>query len=383
MTINIEALLPSSIALGSGTISTLPNHLRYNDRVLIVATRHLRVDESIAGTAAEVEILRWSGEPDIHALERAAHDYSDFDPTIVAGIGGGSVLDAAKALAAAIPNRTTPLIDHLEVVGAGLPLFHGPLRVIAVPTTAGTGSEMTKNAVIDVPAARRKVSLRDPRLVPLAVIIDPDLAAGLPQRVASACALDATVQLVESYATPFANYISDLWALGGAERGLDTARRVIGGAADIDTRLEMGIAAMCSGAALASSKLGTIHGFAGVVGGATGMGHGRLCGLFAAPVLRRTIQRLESTDAAHQSLQRYSRLADMAGLVSKDPMALADWFGQLADQADIDPGPIAALTEAARRDVVTATANASSTKGNPARLDTDDLGEILDGVASA
>lgn len=377
----IVAATPASICIAAGAISQLPSRLEPASRVLLVTNRHLEIDRSVVGGMGDVHLVNWSGEPDIEAIEQVAADTVSWQPNVVVGIGGGSVIDTAKALAAVIPNTNRPLIDHLEVVGAGLPFENVPLPIIAVPTTAGTGSEMTMNAVLDVPAAHRKVSLRDPRMVPRAVIVDPDLARGNPRRVANACALDAVVQLVESFATPLANPFSDLWALGGSERGLRAAARVIAGENTASTRMEMAIAAMCSGAALASSKLGTIHGFAGVVGGATGMAHGQLCGLFAAPVLRRTIERLEAEQPDHESLRRYRRLAGLTGRGDQSAIGLADWFQDLAEDADLAHEPLTTLSVSQRESIVSATQAASSTAGNPLKLSVEDLNEILDEVS--
>lgn len=378
----INSRLPASINIGRGSLANLPTALEATDRVLLVTTRHHGIDEGVLGAVMDANVVTWSGEPDIDLIEQQALLHRDAAPDVVVAIGGGSVLDAAKALAAAIPNSEHPLIDHIEVVGAGRTLENAPLRVIAAPTTAGTGSEMTKNAVLSISVVNQKASLRDPRLVPEAVFIDPDLSEGLPISVAKACALDAAVQLVESYATPFANTFSDLWSLGGAETGLRTTGHVIDGHFDVDTRMEMAVAAMCSGAALANSKLGAIHGFAAVVGGATGMGHGELCGLFAGPVLRRTIERLQADDPDSQALDRYRRLSALTPRGGTDAGGLADWFGDLAEQADLKSDAISDLSADDRRKIVAAVHGASSTAGNPFILSHEDLDQILDEVAN-
>ena len=378
----INSTLPASIAIGAGSLAKLPGLLTPSDRVLLVTTRHHGLDERVLGPLADANVLTWSGEPAIESIEQQARLFRDAAPNIVVAIGGGSVLDTAKALAAAIPNTEHPLVDYIEVVGAGRTLEKPPLRVIALPTTAGTGSEMTRNAVLTITSANQKASLRDPRMVPEAVIIDPDLSEGLPGSVAKACALDAAVQLVESYATPFANAFSDLWSLGGAETGLRAAGLVIDGQFDVETRTNMAVAAMCSGAALANSKLGTIHGFAAVVGGATGMGHGELCGLFAGPVLQRTLERLRVENPDSPSIDRYRRLTTLTPRSGSGASGLADWFIHLAEQAELETDLISKLSADERSEIVSATHGASSTAGNPFPLDHDDLGEILDEVAN-
>jgi alcohol dehydrogenase class IV len=376
-----SGLLPTHFVFGPGAVHRVKGFVPGGARVLLVMSEAAGVDASIVGDQpADVTELRWRGEPDVERVEAAVAALAAARPDVVVGVGGGSVLDMAKALAGLIPNRHHRVTDYLEIVGSGRPLERDPLPVVAVPTTAGTGSEMTKNAVIGVPRAGRKVSLRDDRLVPRAAVVDPELGAGVPMAAAKACALDAIVQLVEAYATPQATPLSDLYARAGAEIGLPAAADLVAGAVTAATRSALALAASWSGAALANAKLGTIHGMAGVVGGVTGMAHGALCGLFAAPVLMETVAELRANAPQSPALDRYAALARLADPAAQRAEDLAVWIGGLVDEAALDASPIAAISPGEWPAMLEAVAAASSTAGNPARLGVEALHRVLEGV---
>lgn len=223
------------------------------------------------------------GEPTLEQLEAARSDLGGYAPQAVVAVGGGSVIDLGKALAGLLP-ATTSAMDHLEVVGLGRPLSAEPLRFIAVPTTAGTGAEATRNAVIGVAAHRRKVSLRDPRLMPCIAILDADLTDGTPWPVTLAAGMDAITQLIEPFLSSRATPATDLLcraAIGPAMRALIALSR----GEDPEARDTMLRAAHLSGIALANAGLGAVHGLAGVIGGRTGAAHGAICARLLPEVL--------------------------------------------------------------------------------------------------
>lgn len=385
------AAMPDRIDLGVGSAARLLAHLDGVARLGVVVSPSLagRVDALLAGYDGDVEVVVVRGEPTLAGLAPGLDRLRAAEPQLLVAFGGGSVLDTAKALAAFVPNRANEPIDHLEVVGSGRALTVDPLPTVAVPTTAGTGSEATHNAVLGV--AGRKVSLRDPRLQPRAAIVDPALGIGVPHHVAVACALDAAVQLVEAYATPLATAESLGHAAAGAKRALPVvARLLVDGpdACDLDDRTALAYGATMSGLALAASKLGAIHGFAGVVGGLRDVPHGVACGLFAGPVLRATIATLRQTSAPAKasdasSLARYAQLAGLfagpdAG-ADDDPEALADWFDRLVAAAGLDAAALVGLREQADH-IVAAVGEASSTRGNPVALTAAQRHAILDEV---
>ncbi|KIN73536.1 iron-containing alcohol dehydrogenase [Sulfitobacter guttiformis] len=238
-----------------------------------------------------IETISCANEPSLPDIERALRQLNGVSPDIVIGLGGGSVLDFAKALAALICCKGDPM-SYLEVVGDGRPLDHPPLPMIALPTTAGTGAEVTKNAVILVPDWGIKVSLRDPRMVPNIAIVDASLMQGAPKQVALAAGLDAVTQVIEPYLSIKANPMTDALCHAAISTGLSALRDVV----ENDTPEawdRMAWVSTCGGLALANAGLGAVHGFAGVIGGETNAPHGAICGLLLPAVLESHLRKAE------------------------------------------------------------------------------------------
>lgn len=223
------------------------------------------------------------GEPDLPGLLAALDTVRAFGANAVVGLGGGSVVDLAKAIAALAPAPGDPM-DHLEVVGRGLPLAAAPLPMLAVPTTAGTGAEVTRNAVIAVPEHRRKVSLRDERMIPTIALVDPALTDGAPRAVTLASGLDALTQVIEPYLSARANPMTDALCRDAIPRALPALRTLMRGE-DASARDSMAFVSLCGGLALAHAGLGVVHGLAGPIGGVSGAPHGAVCGALLAPSL--------------------------------------------------------------------------------------------------
>ena len=276
-----QLLLPGRILFGRGEAAkTAGLAAAFGPRVLLVHGRDaaraawLRADLDRSGS--KLRALTCATEPDLPMLEAALAQGRIFAPDVVIGLGGGAVLDLAKALAALIP-ATAAVEDHLEGVGQGLPLTQGPLPFIAVPTTSGTGAEATKNAVINVPAQRRKVSLRDDRMMARLAIVDPALTDSCPRGVTLASGLDALTQVIEPYLCNRANPGTDALARAAIPVALE-ALPVLMQAEDAAARDAMAWVSLSGGIALANAGLGAVHGLAGVIGGMTGAAHGAICG---------------------------------------------------------------------------------------------------------
>jgi len=276
-----QLLLPGRILFGRGEAAkTAGLAAGFGPRVLLVHGRDagraawLRADLDRAGSG--VQALTCATEPDLPMLEAALAQGRVFAPDVVIGLGGGAVLDLAKALAALIPARGA-VEDHLEGVGQGLPLTRCPLPFIAVPTTSGTGAEATKNAVINVPAQRRKVSLRDDRMMARLAIVDPALTDSCPRGVTLASGLDALTQVIEPYLCNRANPGTDALARAAIPMAL-AALPVLMQGEDAAARDAMAWVSLSGGIALANAGLGAVHGLAGVIGGMTGAAHGAICG---------------------------------------------------------------------------------------------------------
>lgn len=322
----------------------------------------------IAALEAEgctVTALPCGAEPDVAAVGAAVALARGADVQVVLGIGGGSVIDLAKATAALAP-APGDLFDHLEVVGKGQPLVADPLPVIALPTTAGTGAEVTRNAVIGVPDHGRKVSLRDARMLPRLALVDPGLTDGMPRAVTLASGLDAVVQVIEPYVSCRANPLTDALCVQAIPRGAAALARLMQ-AEDPQARDDLALCSLYGGLALANSGLGAVHGLAGVLGGVTGAPHGAICGLLLGPVL--------CANAA--ALPGHARLAEVADWLRAafgvGPEGLLDHVRALGL-----PGLGAmGLDPAAIGQVAAASAVSSSMKGNPVPLPPEVLGTIL------
>ena len=333
-----QLLLPGRILFGRGEAAkTAGLAAGFGPRVLVVHGRDaaraawLLADLNRAGCG--VHALICAKEPDLPMLEAALAKARVFAPDVVIGLGGGAVLDLAKALAGLIP-ATGKVLDHLEGAGQGLPLSQNPLPFVAVPTTSGTGAEATKNAVIDVPAQRRKVSLRDDRMMARLAIVDPALTDGCPRGVTLSSGLDALTQVIEPYLCNRANPATDALARAAIPMALAALPALMQGE-DSGARDAMAWVSLSGGLALANAGLGAVHGLAGVIGGVTGAAHGAICGTLlpfviaanrAAMPAGPVAERLAEVDAmlstafgggpGTEALHRWSRRNGLPGLVA-------------------------------------------------------------------
>lgn len=312
------------------------------------------------------------GEPTVAHAQAAAAAARAFAADVVIGVGGGAALDLAKAVAG-LAEAGDPL-DHLEIVGRGLPLTAPVLPLVAIPTTAGTGAEVTANAVLGAPEHGRKVSLRDPRLLPALALVDPELLVGLPRDVALASGLDAVVQVIEPYLSRMANPLTDALCRDAIPRGLAALPRLLageGGAAGARARADMAFTSLCGGLALANAKLGAVHGLAGVIGGRTTLAHGAICGRLAGPVLAATEAALPTDHPVAP------RCREVRGWIAATlGGAPAQGWETLAAFADAEGLPRIDLagTEA---EAAEAAALSSSMKGAPVPLETAALAAAL------
>lgn len=329
--------------------------------------------EALTSQGCRVERLSVAGEPDLPMIEAALAPARRAE--VVLALGGGAVIDAGKALAALATARR-PVMDHLEVVGLGLPLDQTPLPFIAVPTTAGTGAEVTRNAVIRVPLQRRKVSLRDVRMLPRLAIIDPALTDRCPRAVTLASGLDAVTQVIEPYLSTRATPLTDALCRDAIPRGLHAIRRLME-AEDPAARDEMAWVSLCGGIALANAGLGAVHGLAGPLGGLTGAPHGAICGTLLPHVLVMNHRRMPNSVGRDRmgDVARWISAAfgPRGGDLEAAAAALAAW------STDSGLPGLAALgvDEDARATAAEMAASSSSMATNPVPLSEADLRDIL------
>lgn len=311
-------------------------------------------------------------EPDIALIEAGVEAAREAGAQVVIAIGGGAVIDAGKAIAALVP-ATRPMLDHLEVVGQGLPLDRAPLAFVALPTTAGTGAEVTANAVIAIPDARRKVSLRDSRMLPRMAVVDPALSDGCPGPITLASGLDAITQVIEPYICTRANPMTDALCLSAIETGLRALGTLVQ-YEDADARDAMAWTSMCGGLALANAGLGVVHGLAGPLGGLSGASHGAICGALLPHAL--------AANAARADAQTSRRIDDvrqaLALALSTGPEAAFQTLDNWSRQAGLPGLDAQGITATQRAEAAPMAVNSSSMKANPVALDETELAGIME-----
>lgn len=351
---------------------------KYGNTVLLVhgtsATRAEWLVRSCNSTGLTTKTISCQNEPTLPDIELALSQLKGFHPDVVIALGGGSVIDFAKALAALIPCTGKPL-DYLEVVGDGRPLEFPPIPMIALPTTAGTGAEVTKNAVVSVPELAVKVSLRDPRMVPNIAIVDASLMQGAPKRVTLAAGLDAITQVIEPYLSVGANPMTDALCRTAIPTGLKVLRDLV----EKDSSQawdSMAWVSTCGGLALANAGLGAVHGFAGVIGGKTNAPHGEICGALLPAVLESHLRKAKERSDIYERLQWIQHQIDTQfGKGAKDAgiSELSRWSKKMGLRRLKDMG----LSREDYPEVAAAASKASSMKGNPFPLSQQELLQIL------
>lgn len=370
------------IAFGRGTSGQVPALARdLGRRALVVLGGSGRGREALAVglEAAGVRPVFFlvGGEPTTQLVDRATREARSEGCDLVIAQGGGSVIDAGKAVAGLLGNPGD-VLDYLEVVGGGRPLLHPGVPFVAVPTTAGTGAEVTRNAVLDVPEHRFKASLRSPHLLARVAVIDPELTLSASPRVTAFTGMDALTQLIEPFVGNAANPLTDGVCREGLARAARSLARAFRDGSDLDAREDMALAALFSGIALANARLGAVHGFAGALGGATGHPHGAICARLLPFVMEANLLAVEERgDPA--VLGRYT---EVARTLTGDPFANArdgvSWVRGLGEEMQIPPLREAGLTVADCGRLVSLARRASSMRGNPVELTEEELRGLLE-----
>ena len=367
----------TEIRFGRGEArQAVPDLARLGQRVLLIQgaspVRTAWMYDALKAGGCYVSTFAVPGEPDIKLISDGVKAARESGAQAVIAIGGGAVIDAGKAIAALVP-ATRPLLDHLEVVGQGLPLEAAPLPFAAIPTTAGTGAEVTRNAVISVTDARRKVSLRDARMLPRLAIIDPSLTDDCPCAVTLASGLDAITQVVEPYLSTRANPMTDSLCLPVIESGL-RALGTLMDREDPDARDAMAWTSLCGGLALANAGLGVVHGLAGPLGGLSGARHGTICGALLPHGLAANAAQATGTTARRirHILECFARV-----LSTRPDQALLslDAWSRNAGLPGLDAQGI---TREHRNSAAVMAASSSSMKANPVALSESALAEIME-----
>lgn len=370
------------ILFGAGASRQLPALAKsLGDSALLVMGRSGRGKDALSAGLASAGVgsvpFHVDGEPTTALVDEARELALDQGCDLVIAVGGGSVIDAGKAVACML-NNPGKVSDYLEVVGAGRPIVRPAAPWIAVPTTAGTGAEVTRNAVLEVPERRVKVSLRSHHLLAKIAVVDPELTVSLPPAITAYTGMDALTQLIEPFVSNAANPLTD----GLCREGLLLAARSLAAAcrdgSDLVARTDMCAAALLGGMALANAKLGAVHGFASVLGGIAPHPHGAICARLLPIVIEANLRALAERPVPG-ALHRYT---EIARTLTGDPAASAHdglaWIRALCAELSIPPLAASGLRRSDFSDVIPAAERASSMQGNPVKLTRDELAAILD-----
>ena len=318
------------------------------------------------------------GEPTTTILRAAIEKARQARSDLVISFGGGSAIDSGKAIAAMLTNRGQ-LEDYLEVVGLGKPISQKPAVHIAIPTTAGTGAEVTRNTVLGVPEQQVKVSMRSEWMLPSLAVVDPELTYSMPPSLTASTGLDALTQLMEAYVCNKANPLTDAICRDGLERAGRSLQNAYKDGSNTAAREDMSLASLFSGLALANAGLGAVHGFAGPLGGMISATHGVICARLLPFVTQANVRALQSRAAHSPALARYDEIAHV--LTGKAASRADDgvaWLQQLCAELKVPPLRRFGLKEQDFPVIVEKAKKSSSMKGNPIELADDELMEILE-----
>ncbi len=363
------------IIFGTGRAAELPGLLAGLGSRLLVCTgahpdRHRALLDSLAQPTAVFPV---GGEPTAGLARAATAAAREHGADVIAAIGGGAVIDTAKAAAMLLGNGGDPL-DYLEVVGSGRAIARPALPCVAVPTTAGTGAEVTANAVLAVPEHRVKASLRSPLVIPAVALVDPGLTVSCPPPVTAASGLDALTQCLEPMVSRQATPLTDALAAEGLRRAAAGLRAAFADGGNIRARADMALCSLLGGMALANAKLGAVHGLAGVIGGTAAVPHGIACAALLAPVIEASVRALRAREPGHPALDRYASAARL--LTGRADAGIDDglaWIRQTLALLQV-PGLAAfGLTPGQAGEIAAKAVHASSTQGNPVALSTGEL----------
>lgn len=376
---HFEFATANRIVFGLGSIKHL------NKEAVLLGTRALLVTgktperlqtvlDLLGHSSISYELFRVAGEPTVELVEQGSKIAREIQAELVIAIGGGSVLDTGKAVAALI-NNPGQVLDYLEVVGAGQTLKRPSAAVIAVPTTAGTGAEVTRNAVLSVPEKRLKVSLRSPSMLPKLALIDPELTYSTPAAVTASTGLDALTQCLEPFLSQGANPLTDGFCREGIPRATRSLRQAYAQPQNAAAREDMALASLCGGLALANAGLGAVHGLAGPLGGMLDASHGELCAALLPSVMRVNLQALRSRNSDWQ------RFTEVARLLIGEAKATAedgiDYLETLCQTLQMPRLTELGFSETLLEETIDKAQAASSMKSNPVSLSKDELSDIL------
>ncbi|MFN8529555.1 MAG: iron-containing alcohol dehydrogenase [Anaerolineae bacterium] len=377
-----EFATATRIVFGTGAIKEIGTlAMGIGSRALVVTgrdpSRATALIDDLGAAFIDASTHVTDGEPTVGMVQAGVKRARETACDLIIGFGGGSALDAAKAIAALATNPGDP-IDYLETIGKGKGLKNAPLPFIAIPTTAGTGSEVTRNAVLAAPEQRVKVSLRSPLMLARLAVVDPELTYSVPPAVSAYTGMDALAQVLEPFVTHGSNPISDALCREGLPRAARSLVKVFGNGADTAAREDMALVSLYGGLALANAKLGAAHGFAGPMGGMYDAPHGALVAALLPHVMRVNIRALVERQPDGQPLRRYAQAATLlTGSVKATPMDGAAFVADLVEALDIPRLGTYGVKRSHIIKIIDKSAHSNSMKGNPIALTGEEMTEIL------
>ena len=328
----------------------------------------------------DVEVIEYvvQGEPTIQSVKTALEQARAAQCDLVIGIGGGSVIDTGKAVAAMLANPGD-MMDYLEVVGLGKKIGNRSKPYIAIPTTAGTGSEVTRNAVIAVPEKRVKVSMRSATMLPDVALVDPELSISMSPALTASTGMDAFIQVIEPYVSNGANAMVDMFCRDAIPRAAGNLYKAYQDGQDRTAREQMAWVSLMGGLSLANARLGASHGFAGPIGGMFDAPHGTICAAVMPAVMSVNIKAVKERAGESEALKRYTEIAEwMTGKAAAEPEEGAEWMREICRDLKIPRLADLGISRSDFEQIVEKAGHSSSMKGNPVQLTHDELIEILD-----
>jgi alcohol dehydrogenase class IV len=378
---SFEFATATRLVFGPGTAARLPELCRpFGTRALIVTGsnpgRAAFAIKLLTAAGISCETFSIQGEPTLDDARRGAACALQAKAQMVIGLGGGSAVDAGKAIAA-LATQPEDVLHYLEVVGRGQPLDKTPLPYIAMPTTAGTGAEVTRNAVLASAEHGVKASLRHASMLPQIALVDPVLALGCPPAVTAASGMDALTQCLEAFVSCRAQPMTDALCREGIRLAIRSLEKAVNDGGDLEAREDMALAAMFSGMALANAGLGAVHGFAAPIGGQFHAPHGAVCAALLAPVWLANwkVVKASDDDAMQDRFTSAGMILTQNQLL--DGERVAAFLGDLTRRLEIPGLRTYGITESDLPDIAGKAAQASSMKGNPVKLSQEMLVGIL------
>lgn len=377
-----EFATATRIVFGAGTLPEAVKAAQgMGRRVFLVTGSRLGRAEGLAAQlrqgGLEVVLAQAVGEPTTDSVQALTTQAKAEHCEVVIGLGGGSVIDAAKAVSGLLTNDGD-LFDYLEVIGKAQPLKHPAAPYIAIPTTAGTGAEVTRNAVLGSKEHRVKVSLRSPLMLPRLAIVDPELTYDLTPDMTAYTGLDALTQVIEPYVCTRVTPMTDGWCVESIRRAARSLRKAVEQGNDVSAREDMAVTSLFGGLALANAGLGAVHGFAAPFGGMFPAPHGAVCAALLPHVMAANIKALQESAPSSIALARYGEIGRLltgnAQATAEDGVA---WVAKLVRDLQVPTLSTYGCTQSDVEAVVEKAAKASSMKANPIELGKGTLAEVL------